>query len=183
MEVFFEREVYLSAVRLLTNFLAISLGLSICHFAIYAIFARGRSKLDLTLIAFHLVAMALLGVMTGYAGGNSRESVVGEVVPALLSFLGAGSLFYLGLKKVHDAAPSVLVSCLIISVFVGFSVGAKKRSLYEANHSGPSANQVLCEQVFANPRILSNTAAYDRAFEILGRRCADYFSFATPSPT
>lgn len=98
--------------------LAALVGLAIysyLRFAKPAVTAPGAIVLPLT-------AFLLLGLVSGYLMGLSRESAVAAVVPAVLTLLGATAAVLVG--KAANQAASTRVSGLILLFSLGFLVGS-----------------------------------------------------------
>jgi|SoiMethySBSTD1v2_1073268.scaffolds.fasta_scaffold247905_3 hypothetical protein len=86
-----------------------------------------------------LFALSVLGITAGWLTGDSREAAVGDVVPAVLTFIG-GLSTYLAVRNADDASASPvalsrLASCtlgLALSFFLGALLGSYNRSLSDS---------------------------------------------------
>lgn len=169
----FEWHVYESAIRVTFNvglFVVLtSLVVFLGHFA-----SNYFRDIKNSLVFFAMVlCIVSLGAFTGYAGGNSRNGVVGDVLPAVLAFISGGALYYLGLEKLKNAVAPIILTCFVFSLIFGFALGAKKRSLNEAKLLQTERRFSTCVLVFADPDILGSSAALKNAKEIFGRKCSE----------
>ena len=76
----------------------------------------------------------MLGAVTGVLAGFSRQPVIGAVLPAVLSLVGALTLYLVG----HEASNRGLVSCAVIALsftlWIGANWGATLRDDSERYH-------------------------------------------------
>jgi hypothetical protein len=85
-----------------------------------------------------LFAFAMLGFVTGLIMGDSRESAVGSVVPAVLTLFGALAAYIVGSKGIRERiGVSTIVLCFAFSLLVGTIFGNQVRSQYEVLHEHP----------------------------------------------
>ena len=81
-----------------------------------------------------LILAALIGLVSGYSVGVSRDSAVGAVIPAILTLVGALITFTFT-RNSYNADVSTRIICsaimLNIAVFFGLNVGAEARYTYE----------------------------------------------------
>ncbi len=116
---------YLGTLPIIT-FAAVGALVALLIGALAAIAARGASPI-ITFAGLCWVT-GFIAVLAGYATGNARETVVGDVVPVLLS--GVGALFvYAVLQKTANA---VLTSGLTLSFATTFYVGLEAGSEHRA---------------------------------------------------
>lgn len=78
-----------------------------------------------------LLAFSMLGLVAGYLTGNSRESAVGAVLPAVLSFIGGLAVFLIGKDKAHKTTVSLSVLTFSLSLLLGTSWGSIMRDMSE----------------------------------------------------
>lgn len=77
---------------------------------------------------FAVFSMALLGIVTGYVTGLSRESAVGAVLPAVLGLVGGVSVYILGVKAVQQQSLVVgVLSAFSLCLLLGIVCGSKLR--------------------------------------------------------
>lgn len=80
------------------------------------------------IVAISTMAFALIGMVTGFMTGLSREPVVGAVIPAVLSLVGGLGIY---LNGRGDDGPNFLVpgsvAALALSILVGALWGAEER--------------------------------------------------------
>lgn len=74
-----------------------------------------------------LAGICILGSAAGTAGGLSRESVVGDIIPAIFTFLGGVSLYLFGKEPERGVGATVLASALAISLVGSYSFAAQVR--------------------------------------------------------
>jgi len=127
--------------------------------AYYIFSSERRRKLgDLINIIIILFALALLGACAGFAGGMSRASAVGDVIPAMFALLGGVSLYIFGLNMSRGIIASVSSACLALSLFLAYSFGSQLR------HKGDEYRDLRnwCMTVYTEPDILTDPAALAR---------------------
>lgn len=78
-----------------------------------------------------LLAFSMLGLVAGYLTGFSRESAVGAVLPAVLSFIGGLAVFLIGKDKAHRTTVSLSVLTFSLSLLLGTSWGSIMRDTAE----------------------------------------------------
>ncbi len=78
-----------------------------------------------------LLAFSLLGIVTGYLTGFSRESAVGTVLPAVLSLIGGLAIFLVVKDKITRIYVSMAVLSFSLSLVLGTSWGAVMRETAE----------------------------------------------------
>jgi hypothetical protein len=113
-----------------------------------------------------ILSFATLGFVTGDIMGSSRDSVVGEVLPAVLALLAGVAVYIVGSKGI-EAQMSVasIVLCFAVTLFIGSLFGAQLRIEFESALSDP-----------ARQRQLDLTAEQNRlAVEV--QRLQDYITF------
>lgn len=169
----FEWHVYESAIRVTLNIglfvVLTSLVIFLGHF-----WANSFRDIKNSLVFFVMVlCIVSLGAFTGYAGGNSRSGVVGDVLPAVLAFISGGALYYLGLEKLKSAVAPIILTCFVFSLIFGFALGAKKRSLSEAKLLQTERRFSTCVSVFGDADVLGSSVALENAKEIFGRKCSE----------
>ena len=172
MDILFGAEVYGSALRVFANFALVAGVVSlVIWFA--ALSAHGTGEADERVTALAMIfAVALLGGMTGYAGGNSREGVVGDVIPAVLTFLSGAVLYFFGLKRQAAPITPFLLSAFVVVLFIGYGMGAKKRQLFDDSRARTERQLQTCLDVFSNADVLGSDKAVQNAALLFGDNCA-----------
>jgi len=88
---------------------------------------------------FPVLALSLLGFVTGITMSSSREAAVGAVLPAVLTLLGGLLVYLTGSAGVPAQAPvSVMVVCFVFSFFFGAGTGSRLRVGFENAQSDPT---------------------------------------------
>ena len=88
---------------------------------------------------FAAFAFSLLGFVTGELMGDSRESVVGTVIPAALTLLGGMAAYIVTSKGVREqAATSGILICFTFCLLVGSTLGIRLRVEYETELQDPA---------------------------------------------
>lgn len=77
--------------------------------------------------AILLAGICILGSAAGTAGGLSRDSVVGDIIPAVFAFLGGISLYLFGKDTAKGVGASVFASALAISLVGSYAFAAQVR--------------------------------------------------------
>lgn len=103
-------------------------------------------------LAVATFGVAVLGGLIGFSGGNAREGVVGDLMPAILSFLAVAAAYLLGVAKTppRDEMYPIVISFVLV-LFFSYALGASNRGGYE---KGESRRQV-CLSVFTNAEVLA----------------------------
>jgi len=89
------------------------------------------------------LVLALIGGMSGQLGGGSRDSAVGDLVPAFFTLAGGYGAYLLGQEKVKS--PFIIPNGLsfVFAFFVLYNFAAVWRQEFELEQ--------FCLQVFSNP--------------------------------
>lgn len=80
---------------------------------------------------FVIFAFSLLGLVTGYLTGFSRDPVVGAVLPAVLSLFGGLAVFLIQRNNNIRIVVSFSVISFIFCLLIGTAWGAQMRSVAE----------------------------------------------------
>ena len=115
---------------------AVSLLLSVIAHRLHRASASNPSFSALLFAAF---AFSLLGFVTGELMSDSRESVVGTVIPAALTLLGGIAAYIVTSKGVREqAATSGILICFTFCLLVGSTLGIRLRVEYETELQDPA---------------------------------------------
>lgn len=114
-----------------------------------------------------IIAVTILGGITGYIGGMSRVGVVGQIMPAALGLLGAISIYIFGVKNAPNPVTFILVIGFSGSLFVGYVKGADVRS-HDDSWSGYLES---CKTLFFDPDVLKDEKTRVAVVEMHGKRC------------
>jgi hypothetical protein len=90
-----------------------------------------RPKEDRNAHFLAVAAFALLGLVTGFLAGFSRQPAIGAVLPAVLSLVGGLSIYLIGARKVSTGFVGVCVIALSLDLLLGATWGAGAREAYE----------------------------------------------------
>jgi hypothetical protein len=102
----------------------------------------------------YVFLLALVGGLTGQLGGGSREGVVGELVPAVMTLFGGFIAYFLGSKRDPSGKISVNTLAFLLGFFVMYNISAVWRQDNE--------NWTFCRDLFANPEFSSEEQRQDR---------------------
>ena len=95
------------------GFLPVAVVVAICIFSVYVL-ARFGSKLTVANQLIFITGFGLLGGLLGYSAGSTQQSIIGTVLPTLLTFITIllGFLF----TKEEKASPlqPVIPHCLLV---------------------------------------------------------------------
>ncbi|MDA4846916.1 hypothetical protein [Hoeflea poritis] len=178
-DIFFGSEIYLSAFRVFFNFFIVSLGVGIVFWILCAISHKPNNRVEALVAFWMILAVALLGGLTGYAGGNSRDGVVGDVIPAVLAFLSGAVLYFFGLERQPAKITPFLLGAFVVVLFLGFGMGAKKRQLFDDGRARDDRRLQTCIDVFSDAEVLASDTAVDHAVELFGERCDKVVDLST----
>lgn len=174
MTVLYGFETYVSMLRTTLNFSVISI---VCSTIIYSIFIFSRNdKTKYKNLYLTMLCVSLLGGLTGFSGGISRLGVVGDLIPAALTFLAGTVAYIFGIKENKNAAIPILVISFSCALFLNYSLGSKIRSNYEGKKEINERRLELCSKVFTSDKILSHDRGYQRASELFYDKCKPLFS-------
>jgi hypothetical protein len=94
---------------------------------------RASHRQDLGAVFLAVLSFSTLGFVTGSLIGDSQTSVVGSVLPAVLTLLGGVAVYVIGSKGVEpQAVVSGLVLCFAFTLFAGSLFGLQLREDYNA---------------------------------------------------
>jgi len=87
----------------------------------------------------HLLVIGLFGALVGYSGGNSREGVVGDLIPAVITLLAGAVTYLIGVsdEQTRKLNPMTLpmVATFITVLFFCYVMGAGNRVGFEAKQN------------------------------------------------
>jgi len=78
-----------------------------------------------------LCGFAVLGLVVGVMAGQSREPVIGAVLPAILSFLGGAAAFMMTKGPTMRMTVGLTVVAFSLSILIGANWGADTRTRFE----------------------------------------------------
>ncbi|HZP20939.1 MAG TPA: hypothetical protein VFB16_12120 [Bauldia sp.] len=82
--------------------------------------------------AVTLFTVAFVGIAVGYLGGLSRSSVVGDLVPAILTLIGGISVYLFGLKRRESPLVSFSALAFLVAFFISYTYASILRTDDEA---------------------------------------------------
>jgi len=97
------------------------------------LFFAAKKHEDKKGLLFVLLAFSMLGLVTGYLTGFSRESAVGAVLPSVLSLFGGLAIFLIGKNQDSRIITSLAVFSFAICLVLGTSWGSIMRQTWEEN--------------------------------------------------
>jgi hypothetical protein len=97
-------------------------------YLIVMLVARPDDKRTLLLV---LLAFSMLGIVTGYLTGLSREPAVGAVLPAVLSLIGGLAAALIGRDNASMAVVSIAVLAFSFSILISTGWGVRLRNIVE----------------------------------------------------
>jgi len=82
---------------------------------------------------------SILGFVAGQIMGQSRTSVVGTIIPAVLTLLGGVAVYLVGTKGARaQSTVSAMVSCFVIAFLLGSLMGIRLRIEFEHAIADPA---------------------------------------------
>ena len=97
-------------------------------YTIVMLVARPEDKRGLLLV---LLAFSMLGIVTGYLTGLSREPAVGAVLPAVLSLFGGLAAALIGRDNASRMVVSIAVLAFAFSIVLSTGWGVRLRNIAE----------------------------------------------------
>lgn len=112
------------------GFMPVAVAIAICTFSVYVL-ARFVSKLKVTNQFIFLTGFGVLGGLLGYSAGASQQSIIGTVLPTLLTLITI-LLGYLFAKEekpspLQPIIPHCLLTLMISSLLCLFLGGIVKK--------------------------------------------------------
>lgn len=114
-----------------------------------------------------IFTLALLGTAVGILGGWSRVGVVGNVVPAILTLVGALTVYLFDQKNEKTILVIVSTITFTICLFLGFVIGTQIRNPSEKH----TAYRDFCLTALSNSDLLNDTQGYCRFLAGPGDQC------------
>lgn len=114
-----------------------------------------------------ITLLAFIGALSGQLGGSSRDSVVGDLLPAVFTLLGGYLGYLIEQKKDRRAKIAVNAFGFLFCFFFAYNVSATWRQSNE--------NWEFCKSVYANPDFESDAQRQDRDHRF-GAFCGTVFS-------
>jgi hypothetical protein len=90
-----------------------------------------RPRSDRAEFGILLLAFTMLGIVTGYLTGFSRQPAVGAVLPAALSFVGGLAVFLIGKESTNRTLVGACVFGFSLSLALGTGWGSVMRTYSE----------------------------------------------------
>lgn len=119
-----------------------------------AAFAGGHGRLKGPEAAVILFSISLIGALVGDLSGSSQESIAGQLVPAILTLLGALAVFIFGKKTDETGLVSLAVLSFVLSLSISYT-----NALLQKNDKDAF---LFCRDSYANPDILASQKVLDR---------------------
>jgi uncharacterized membrane protein len=107
---------------------------------------RGERRELLTV----LTSFSMLGIVTGYLTGFSREPAVSAVLPAVLSLLGGLTVFVVGKSRESRGMVSLTMFVFSLMLLLGSSWGAVMRDVAEKYKQ---SEQFLDQQAYSEAQV------------------------------
>jgi hypothetical protein len=108
----------------------------------------------------------LIGAFTGQLGGSSRDSVVGDLVPAVFTLFGGYMIYYMGQKQDQGGRITLSSLSFLLCFFSMYNVASVVRQSNE--------NWQFCRELFSNPDFNTVELRVDR-HESWGLFCQSVF--------
>lgn len=144
----------------------------------FALVSFGAITSNLTAQIFVLLlGLGILGSVSGYTGGISREAAVASIIPAVLAIAGGLSAYLFGIDRSRGAIASIAIVAFTLALLFGFAFGASVRSDIDRNDPLREA----CFKLFFDPATYATTESANLALGSgLGPSCQLFFSNTTP---
>ena len=159
-----------SALRVSLSVAIICVGLTIL-ILLFSWRVHKNHKASVVRLAVALFSITLLGGLIGFAGGNSRVGVVGDLMPAVLTFMAGAAVYLFGIsEKPPRAEMYPVVVAFSLSLFVSFALGASNRGGFQ----NKNFKRNTCIEIFSQADVLASDTATKNAARLFGDRCGDY---------
>lgn len=115
-----------------------------------------------------LLGVAIIGAVSGYSGGLSREAAVGDIIPAALALLGGAAAYLFGVNESRGIIASLCAISFAVSLHFGFALGAEER----IQHDSHATLREHCLRTFTNPELIEQPNALSAHIGIFGPVCS-----------
>ena len=92
---------------------------------VYAICFKQSARIEIAIVA---LGFSSLGIVAGYLTGLSRQPAVGDLIPAVLSLIGALAVYIVGKSKNSRRMVGAVIFILSVSLLLGTIWGAVTRT-------------------------------------------------------
>lgn len=164
------QEVLFASLDSLLVLLSTCLVTSIVLFGVARLTSREGRKLG-AISFYSIIGVAILGGVSGYAGGLSRTGVVGDIIPAALSLLGGLVVYLFGVDQSKGPRIAILVISFTVALFVNYTAAAKLREPGEQLQK----RLEICTRLFSDVQLYKDEAAMKRANQTLWPMCGPTF--------
>lgn len=160
------------AILKLTPIFAAAAAIAVLGVALAAIWQRSH-KGSLALF-FIFLAFSVIGVSIGFLAGHSRTGVVGNVLPAALVFLGAGTTYLFSYKREQSPLSTLGVLVFTLSMLIMYFGSAAERSKSEFVYNDYIVTRDKCLNLLLSPGFLK----FSKVEKVRVRTyCKDYVTF------
>lgn len=98
---------------------------------------------------FAALPVGFTGIISGFLTGSSRSPAVGDLVPAIASFLGLLLIYFVGKNGGRAILAGLIALVFSANLFVGTYLGTKSRNRYEASIESLDSQKARVEVEFA----------------------------------
>lgn len=117
-----------------------------------------------------LFVIGIFGGLVGFHGGNSRDAVVGELLPAVITLVAGVAAYLFGVSdKKPNAMLFPMVASFIFVVFVTYGMGSANRSSNAYNERW----EEFCVSAYAAD-VFATEETFRRAELVFKDSCTDY---------
>ncbi len=120
-----------------------------------------------------LAALALMGALTGIAGGLSKESVVGDIFPVFLGLIGSVSIYIFGTNQSRGPVVPLGLIALTVALFVGYHLASYKRASGQHGLEEFRDLRAYCAHAYSNVELLQDEVAFSTFEAKFGDRCME----------
>ena len=127
-----------------------------------------HDRRDIARLSLLFLCLSLLGVISGFSGGLSREAAVGDIIPAALALLGGVAVYLFGVDSTRGAVVSLATITFAVGIYYGYGLGADRRSGVESLQRF----RAHCFSVFSDADLVADPGALKFQQDAIGDMCA-----------
>lgn len=145
-----------------------AIAFALMAFVAGAVLPKSRIRILLPM----LLGFAVIGAVAGLVGGNSRQGVVGDIIPAAITFVGSLSLYLFGKNVGQGMFAAFCAATFVFALGLGYSSGAQKRQAHDRFTQASG----FCFETFADAALVKDARAFLAHTRSFGPECVTIMS-------